>query len=158
MTQRRKPRVRALRARRVIDLVGLRVAPAATAALIVWSHTNYGKGLITFLAVLVAGQVLERARFPLSLMPAARIFVGLAAPVLGMGAAALAMLAMERTLSFGDMAAAVIGAWLVLALGAWIRYRVDGVASARIAVINLVFWVTVITSRACLPSFWPSKT
>ena len=81
MTQRRKPRVRALRARRVIDLVGLRVAPAATAALIVWSHTNYGKGLITFLAVLVAGQVLERARFPLSLMPAARIFVGLAAPV-----------------------------------------------------------------------------
>ena len=136
MTQRRKPRVRALRARRVIDLVGLRVAPAATAALIVWSHTNYGKGLITFLAVLVAGQVLERARFPLSLMPAARIFVGLAAPVLGMGAAALAMLAMERTLSFGDMAAAVIGAWLVLALGAWIRYRVDRVASARIAVIG----------------------
>ena len=101
-----------------------------------WSHTNYGKGLITFLAVLVAGQVLERARFPLSLMPAARIFVGLAAPVLGMGAAALAMLAMERTLSFGDMAAAVIGAWLVLALGAWIRYRVDRVASARIAVIG----------------------
>ena len=136
MTQRRKPRVRALRARRVIDLVGLRVAPAATAALIVWSHTNYGKGLITFLAVLVAGQVLERARFPLSLMPAARIFVGLAAPLLGMGTAALAMLAMERTLSFGDMAAAVIGAWLVLALGAWIRYRVDRVASARIAVIG----------------------
>jgi exopolysaccharide biosynthesis polyprenyl glycosylphosphotransferase len=136
MTQRRKPRVRALRARRVIDLVGLRVAPAATAALIVWSHTTYGKGLITFLAVLVAGQVLERARFPLSLMPAARIFVGLAAPLLGMGTAALAMLAMERTLSFGDMAAAVIGAWLVLALGAWIRYRVDRVASARIAVIG----------------------
>jgi exopolysaccharide biosynthesis polyprenyl glycosylphosphotransferase len=136
MTQRRKPRVRALRARRVIDLVGLRVAPAATAALIVWSHTNYGKGLITFLAVLVAGQVLERARFPLSLMPAARIFVGLAAPLLGMGTAALAMLAMERTLSFGDMAAGVIGAWLVLALGAWIRYRVDRVASARIAVIG----------------------
>ena len=136
MTQRRKPRIRALRARRVIDLVGLRVAPAATAALIVWSHTTYGKGLITFLAVLVAGQVLERARFPLSLMPAARIFVGLAAPVLGMGAAALAMLAMERTLSFGDMAAGVIGAWLVLALGAWIRYRVDRVASARIAVIG----------------------
>jgi exopolysaccharide biosynthesis polyprenyl glycosylphosphotransferase len=92
--------------------------------------------LITFLAVLVAGQVLERARFPLSLMPAARIFVGLAAPLLGMGTAALAMLAMERTLSFGDMAAGVIGAWLVLALGAWIRYRVDRVASARIAVIG----------------------
>jgi exopolysaccharide biosynthesis polyprenyl glycosylphosphotransferase len=104
--------------------------------MIVWSHTTHGKGLITFIAVLGAGQVLERARFPLSLMPAARIFVGLAAPVLGMTAAALAMLAMERTMAFGDMAAAVIGAWLVLALGAWIRYRVDRVASARIAVIG----------------------
>ena len=136
MRPRRKPRVRALRARRVIDVVGLRVAPAATAAIIVWSHTTPGKGLITFLAVLGAGQVLERARFPLSLMPAARIVVGLAAPLLGITAAALAMLAMEQTLTFGDMAAAVIGAWLVLALGAWIRYRVDRVASARIAVIG----------------------
>jgi exopolysaccharide biosynthesis polyprenyl glycosylphosphotransferase len=136
MRQRLKPRIRALRARRVIDVVGLRVAPAATAAMIVWSHTTHGKALITFIAVLAAGQVLERARFPLSLMPAARIFVGLAAPLLGVGAAALAMLALERTMSFGDMAAAVIGAWLVLALGAWIRYRVDRVASARIAVIG----------------------
>ena len=32
MTQRRKPRIRALGARRAIDLVGLRLAPALTAA------------------------------------------------------------------------------------------------------------------------------
>ena len=37
---------------------------AATAALIIWSHTNYGKGFVTFVAVLVAGQLLERSRFP----------------------------------------------------------------------------------------------
>jgi exopolysaccharide biosynthesis polyprenyl glycosylphosphotransferase len=132
----RKPSIRALGARRAIDFVGLRIAPAATAALIIWSHTNYGKGFVTFLAVLVAGQLLERSRFPLSLMPAARIGLALIAPVLGVALAALLMLAMERTLTFADMAAAVIGAWLVLALGAWIRYRVEGVASARIAVIG----------------------
>ena len=60
----RKPSIRALGARRAIDFVGLRIAPAATAALIIWSHTNYGKGFVTFVAVLVAGQLLERSRFP----------------------------------------------------------------------------------------------
>jgi exopolysaccharide biosynthesis polyprenyl glycosylphosphotransferase len=136
MSRGRQPSIRALGARRAIDVVGFRIAPAATAAFIIWSHTTIGKGLVTFLAVLAAGQLLERSRFPLSLMPAARIGLGLAAPVLGVGLAALLMLTMERTLSFADMAAAVIGAWLVLALGAWIRYRVEGVASARIAVIG----------------------
>jgi exopolysaccharide biosynthesis polyprenyl glycosylphosphotransferase len=136
MSRGRQPSIRALGARRAIDLVGFRIAPAATAAFIVWSHTTIGKGLVTFLAVLAAGQLLERSRFPLSLMPAARVGLGLAAPVLGVALAALLMLTMERTLSFADMAAAVIGAWLVLALGAWIRYRVEGVASARIAVIG----------------------
>jgi exopolysaccharide biosynthesis polyprenyl glycosylphosphotransferase len=130
------PSIRALGARRAIELIGLRIAPAATAGLIVWSHTTHGKGLVTFVAVLAAGQLLERVRFPMSLMPAARIGLALTAPVLGMTLAALLMLAMERTLTFTDLAAAVIGAWLVLALGAWIRYRVDGVASARIAVIG----------------------
>jgi exopolysaccharide biosynthesis polyprenyl glycosylphosphotransferase len=136
MKRGQKPAIRALGARRAIDVVGLRLAPAVTAALIVWSHTNYGKGVVTFVAVLVAGFLLERSRFPLSLMPAARIALALIAPVLGVAIAALLMLAMERTLSFADMAAAVIGAWLVLAIGAWIRYRVDSVASARIAVIG----------------------
>ena len=70
-------------------------------------------------------------------MPAARIGLALIAPVANIALAALLMLAMERTLTFADMAAAVIGAWLVLALGAWIRYRVEGVASARIAVIGI---------------------
>ena len=86
--------------------------------------------------MLAAGQVLERSPFPLSLLPAARILLALVAPVLGVGAAVLAMAALDVAISFADMAAAVVGAWLVLALGAWIRYRVDEVASARVAVIG----------------------
>ena len=39
-------------------------------------------------------------------MPAARIGLALIAPVLGIALAALLMLAMERTLTFADMAAA----------------------------------------------------
>ncbi len=128
--------MRALAARRAIDLVGLRLAPAITAALIVWSHTTPGQAAVVFVAVLVAGQFLERSPFPLALMPAARIVVALLAPVIGIALATVVMAALETPVSFADVAAAVVAAWLVLALGAWIRYRVDEVASARVAVIG----------------------
>ena len=128
--------IRALGARRAIDVVGLRLAPALTACLIIWSHCSLGQGAVVFIAVLAAGQLLERSPFPLSLVPAARIVLALIAPVLGVGAAVLVMAALETPVSFGDMAAAVVSAWLVLALGAWIRFRVDDVASARVAVIG----------------------
>jgi hypothetical protein len=132
----RKRWIRALDARNAIDFVGLRIAPALTAALIVWSHTTLGQGAFVFVCVLAAGQLLERSPFPLSLLPAARILLALVAPVVGVGAAVLAMAALDVAISFADMAAAVVGASLVLALGAWIRYQVDEVASARIAVIG----------------------
>ena len=129
-------RIRALGARRAIDLVGLRLAPALTAGLIVWSHCTAGQGVVVFLAVLAAGQLLERSSFPLALMPAARIALALIAPLAGVAGAVALMAALETSISFGDMAAAIVGASLVLALGAWIRFRVDEVASARVAVIG----------------------
>ena len=129
-------RVNALAARRAIDLVGLRLAPALTACLIIASHTDLGKGLVVFAAVLAAGQLLMRTSFPLQLMPAARIGLALAAPALGVGTAILVMAALERSVSATDTIAAVLGAWLVLGLGAWIRHRVGEAASARIAVIG----------------------
>ena len=78
--------------------------------------------------VLVAGQLLERSRFPLSLMPG-RADQPRARRARHRIAGAVLDAAMETTLSFADMAAAVVGAWLVLALGAWIRYRVDEAAA-----------------------------
>jgi exopolysaccharide biosynthesis polyprenyl glycosylphosphotransferase len=136
MTPEPKHWIRALNARRAIDVVGLRLAPALTAFLIIWSHCTVGQAAVVFLAVLVAGRLLERSAFPLALMPAARIALALLAPVLGVAGALLVMTALETQVSFGDMAAAICGAWLVLALGAWIRYRVDETASARVAVIG----------------------
>src|ERR687891_303582 len=99
--------IRALDARRAIDTVGLRIAPALTACLIIWSHTTPGQGAVVFGAVLVAGQLLERSPFPLSLIPAARIGLALAAPLLGMAGAALMMVALGTGMSFADMAAGV---------------------------------------------------
>jgi exopolysaccharide biosynthesis polyprenyl glycosylphosphotransferase len=128
--------IRALGARRAIDLVGLRIGPALTAGLVIWSHCSPGQGAVAFLAVLAAGQLLERSPFPLSLLPAARIGLALAAPLFGLGAAVAVMLALDTSLYFGDFAAALIASWLVLALGAWIRFQVDEVASARMAVIG----------------------
>jgi exopolysaccharide biosynthesis polyprenyl glycosylphosphotransferase len=128
--------IRALAARRAIDMVGLRLAPAVTASLVIWSHCSLGQGAVAFAAVLAAGQLLERSPFPLSLLPAARIALALAAPLFGLGAAVAIMVALETSLNFGDFVAALVAAWLVLALGAWIRLRVDEVASARIAVIG----------------------
>ena len=128
--------IRALGARRAIDLVGLRLAPALTACLVIWSHTTPGQGAVAFISVLAAGQLLERSPFPLSLLPAARIALALAAPLFGLGAAVAVMLALDTSLHFVDFAAALIASWLVLALGAWIRFRVDEVASARVAVIG----------------------
>jgi exopolysaccharide biosynthesis polyprenyl glycosylphosphotransferase len=136
MTKGHRPWIRALDARRAIDLVALRLAPALTASLIFLSHTTPGQAAVVFVAVLAAGQLLERSRFPLSLMSAARIALALVAPVLGVAGAVLVMAALDTSVAFADIAAAIVAAWLVLALGAWIRFRVDGVASARIAVIG----------------------
>jgi exopolysaccharide biosynthesis polyprenyl glycosylphosphotransferase len=128
--------IRALDARRVIDVAALRLAPALTAWLIVGSHATIGQGAIVFACVLAAGQLLDRSPFPLSLIPAARIGLALIAPVVGVGAAVTVMALLDNPIGLTDVVAAVVGAWLVLALGAWIRYRVDEVASARVAVIG----------------------
>jgi exopolysaccharide biosynthesis polyprenyl glycosylphosphotransferase len=132
----RRRGMRALDARKAIDALGLRFAPALTACLILWSHVSLGHALVVFAAVLAAGQLLERSPFPLALMPAARIGLAMAAPLIGILGASAIMVALGAPVSVGDMTAALGGALLVLALSAWIRFRVDEVASARIAVIG----------------------
>ena len=84
----------ALRAQRLIDLVGLRLAPALTGGLIAYSHyRQLGPAVLVFASMLAAAQLIERPRFPLQLMPAARVAIALLAPVLG-AAVALGVMAM----------------------------------------------------------------
>ena len=50
-------------------------------------------------------------------MPAARLGLGLCAPVLGAAAAAALALGAGHQLTFADLQAPVAGAWLIMALG-----------------------------------------
>jgi lipopolysaccharide/colanic/teichoic acid biosynthesis glycosyltransferase len=69
-------------------------------------------------------------------MPAARLGVSLLAPALGAAAAAALALAAGGELAFGDLQAPVAGAWLVMALGAWVTTRFDDDRRVRVAVIG----------------------
>jgi len=129
-------RIRALDARRTIDLIALRIAPALSGALIILSHAGLGRSAVVFAAMLVAGQLLERARFPLALVPTARIALAMLTPLIGVAGASILMTVLGAGIPLADLSAAVMGSWLVLALGAWIRYRVAETACARIAVIG----------------------
>jgi exopolysaccharide biosynthesis polyprenyl glycosylphosphotransferase len=126
-----------LEAHRLIDWLTLRLAPAAAAGLIGFSHmAKIGEGLIVFACVLFAAHALGRARMPLHLMPASRVLVGLAGPVLGAGAAGAIAAATGNPHPLGQLEAVVLGAWLVLALGAWLRTRLEESIHARVAVIG----------------------
>ena len=134
---RRRP-LRVLEAQRWIDLLSMRVAPAGAAGLIAYSHLgSVGEGLIVFAAVLAASQLLvDRANLPLALMPAARIGLGLAGPVIGGAFALLTAAAVGGTYSVSQFEAVVLGAWVVLAIGAWLRTRLEAGMAARVAVIG----------------------
>jgi exopolysaccharide biosynthesis polyprenyl glycosylphosphotransferase len=129
--------VRALQAQRMIDLVALRLAPAVAAGLIAVQHTDsLGQGALVFACVFLATQALERSPLPLHLMPASRVILGIAAPVVGAGLAWLIGVAVTGSASGFHYEAAVLGAWLVMALGAWFKTRFERGLRARVAVIG----------------------
>ena len=127
----------ALRAQRLIDLVALRLAPAGTGAVIAYSHSqDPGTTLVVFAALFTAAQLIERSRFPLALMPAARVALGLVAPALGLAAALAVMALVGRPEAAAEFVPALAGCWLVLGLGAWTKSRVQRSARVRVAVIG----------------------
>ena len=72
--------------------------------------------------MLVATQAIERSQLPLNVMPASRVLLGLLAPLVGAGAAWLiALAAAGQSYPFSEFEAVVLGAWLVMALGAWVK-------------------------------------
>src|SRR6266496_1729279 len=87
--------LRALEAQRLVGLIAFKASPAAAAGLIAYVHMgDVGSALLVTAAMLAALQLFERSTLPLGLMPAARLGLGLCAPVLGAGiAAALALAA-----------------------------------------------------------------
>ena len=129
--------LRALEAQRLVNLIAFKANPALAAGLIAYAHIGeVGSALLVAAAMLGALQLVERSTLPLGLMPAARLGLGLCAPVLGAAAAAALALAAGHELTFADLQAPVAGAWLIMALGAWVTTRFDDDRRARVAVIG----------------------
>lgn len=127
----------ALKARRLIDALTLRVAPAAAAGLIAWLYLDSpGVAALVALSMLASAQLIERSGFPLSLLPVGRIGLLTAAPLLGAVGAMVVMALAGRTIDATGLAFPVGAAWLVLALGAWAKSRVERTAPVRVAVVG----------------------
>jgi exopolysaccharide biosynthesis polyprenyl glycosylphosphotransferase len=137
-TDDRAPRVlRALEAQRLLDLISLKVMPAVAAGLIAYLHLGQvGYAVVLGGAMLVALQLVERCALPLDLMPAARIALAVVAPVLGALLALVLELGAGDHVALGPLEPSVIGAWLVLALGAWMTVHFQEGRPARVAVIG----------------------
>ncbi|MEK6326260.1 MAG: sugar transferase [Actinomycetota bacterium] len=126
-----------LNARRVLDLVALGIVPSAAAGLLAFAHTNrpYWGGVVA-ICILVASQLVSRTRYPLHLMPVARLAMCGMAPFLG-ALVAWAVALSTGMGSLGDsLIPAVAGAVPLAALGCWVRDRFDMNVGARIAVIG----------------------
>src|SRR6201988_1234224 len=129
--------MRALEAQRLLDLIALKVMPAVAAGVIAYLHLGQvGYAAVLAAAMLVALQLVERCPLPLDLMPAARIPLGLTAPVLGALLALVLELGAGDHVALGPLEPSVIGAWLVLALGAWITVHFQEGRPARVAVVG----------------------
>ena len=129
--------LRAYDAQHLIDIVALRVAPALTSALIVSLHLDsVGLGAVVFVCMLAAAQLVERSRFPLELLPAARVALAAFAPVLGAGLVVGITAATGKVLPLADLGTALAAGWLVLSLGTWIKLRLETAAPVRLAVIG----------------------
>jgi exopolysaccharide biosynthesis polyprenyl glycosylphosphotransferase len=137
-TDDRSPRVlRALEAQRLLDLIALKVLPALAAGLIAYLHVGrVGYAVVLGAAMLAALQLVERCALPLDLMPAARIALALVAPLLGAVLALVLELGAGDHVALGPLEPSVIGAWLVLALGAWVTVHFQEGRPARVAVIG----------------------
>jgi exopolysaccharide biosynthesis polyprenyl glycosylphosphotransferase len=126
-----------LEAQRLIDAITLRIAPAVVAGLIAWLHLgNTGEATLVMLSVLGSAQLIERSRFPLSLLPIGRIAVLATAPALGAAAALATTDLAGQPIEATALAIPVGAAWLTLALGAWIKARLERWAPARVAVVG----------------------
>lgn len=129
--------LRALEAQRLVALIAFKVSPALAAGLIAYVHMgDVGSALLVAAAMVGALQLVERSTLPLGLMPAARLGLGLCAPVLGAGAAAALALAAGEHMVLAGLEAPVAGAWLIMGLGVWVTARFDDDRRARVAVVG----------------------
>jgi lipopolysaccharide/colanic/teichoic acid biosynthesis glycosyltransferase len=129
--------VQPLRARQLVALVAVYLAPAATAGVIASAHTGrLGDAVLLFSVVLGATALLERVRYPLHLMPASYVALSVA-PSLLAGTAALVLVASGATyLTVSGLLSAILATALIALLGHVIQVRFEGWRPVRVAMIS----------------------
>ncbi|MDX6662937.1 MAG: hypothetical protein QOG09_1039 [Solirubrobacterales bacterium] len=132
----RAPRLRALRAQALVELLTLELAPAAAVAAVLATHVGLPEALVGFVATALTAHLLARSAYAPHLLSVARIGMRANAPILGGAAAALFSVLGGHGARLGDVVVAVIGAWLVLLVGMWVKSRLDAQRPVRVAVLS----------------------
>jgi exopolysaccharide biosynthesis polyprenyl glycosylphosphotransferase len=131
------PSLSAFRAQWLFDLAGFRLGPAATGGAIVLERSwDVLPAVLTFAAIFLATSILERASYPLHLMPTARFVLRVSAALVG--AAAGVAMAAAQGYAVGPGLPIVLGTALplVVAISAWIDRSVESNLHVRMAVIG----------------------
>jgi exopolysaccharide biosynthesis polyprenyl glycosylphosphotransferase len=136
-TRRLTGRLTPVGAQRAIDVVAFRLAPAATAGLLAYAHVREVKvAVLVGLAILLGIHVTSRIRYPMHLMPAGRVALGVGGPILG----ALIALGVDSLggsiLTVADVVVPVTGTWVVMAVGAAVSDQVKSDRPVRVAFIG----------------------
>lgn len=134
------PHLTASGAQRISDLVALSLAPALAASAIAYTRLDSEwQALLVFACMLAAYAALRRPHYPMHLIPVASATLLLLAPVLGAGLA-VAISATDgyelSDVNVHEMLPAVLGAWIVTGVGAWLAHSLRRDREVRVAVIG----------------------
>jgi lipopolysaccharide/colanic/teichoic acid biosynthesis glycosyltransferase len=126
-------------AQRIERLAALLLGPALTGGAITYAHTrSEWQAVLVFGCMALALWLLLRPRYPLHLMRVGSVAVYVAGPLFG-ALGAMVISEMTRSISpltTGNLVAAVLGAWTVIAIGLWLVRRFDRRRRVRLAVIG----------------------
>jgi exopolysaccharide biosynthesis polyprenyl glycosylphosphotransferase len=126
-----------LEAQRIAGAVAVRVMPALVGGAIAYRQLGRpGAALILGLCLLAALQLTTRSPLPLGLMPASRFVVGLLAPLVGAGLALALCLAAGEAIPLWAVRDPVLGCWVALVLGTWVKLRFETSNPVRVAVLG----------------------
>jgi exopolysaccharide biosynthesis polyprenyl glycosylphosphotransferase len=129
--------IQPLQARRLVDLIGLRVAPAATAGVIAYGHVgDIGEPALLFAAVLAATSLLDRVPYALHLMPVGWLALSLGAPLLAAGLLLAIASSGGSDIGAAELIPPALGAFPIALLGHSIQVGFDASRPVRVAVIG----------------------
>lgn len=123
------------RAQRLLTLVGVQLAPAATAAAVTYHHVGVGAAALVTVGVLGCSSAMEARRYPFHLMPLGGALARALAPLAGFAGAWALSLTMAP-IAAEALIVPLLATWLVLALSLALISRTESALAIRVAVVG----------------------